>query len=204
MGNHFLLMICSNETISLRPSFPTAADAVAREKSKAHAARLSDWLDFHGRGKKWTVEKKEKQKRNGGEKRKRNVAEKKERRTRSRVRRALPSLAERNVSVRCSPRGVLGPTSRAIQVIASAVIFVLSGHLRLAAKVAAEMVIAIPHVLTFAVAASMFASHWDLLENVEPSSFFKPRRLLAPSSRCAESRLRPWMRGQIRGHRPIE
>ena len=106
---------------------------------------------------------------------------------------------EKRESVRCSPRGALGPTSPAIRVTASAVIFVLSGHLRLAAKVAAEMVIAIPHVLTFAIAASMFASHWDLLENVEPSSsFLKPRRLLAPSSRCAESRLRPWMRGQIR------
>ena len=53
---------------------------------------------------------------------------------------------------------------------AAAMIFVLAGHLRIAAKLAAELAIAVPHVLTLAIAASMFASHGNLLGKTSQTS----------------------------------
>src|SRR5215471_4976138 len=60
MESHFLLMIFNNETMSLRPSFPSRR-LRGRNRKKQSACRAT--LDFHGRGKKWTVERSKKQRR---------------------------------------------------------------------------------------------------------------------------------------------
>jgi hypothetical protein len=158
MENHFLLMIFSNERCRCVPPFLFAAFAAETGKSKARAARVSPnarfsvlGRNFHRRNQKWTMNS-ERQKDSGGNEKKRG-----EHTRRRAARAALPWRKENGCRY-----GVLAVTALAIRVTASAVIFVLARHLRLAAKVTAEMAIAIPHILTLAITASMFTSHENL------------------------------------------
>jgi hypothetical protein len=162
MENHFLIMIFCNEKMSSRPSFPRPLSQPLFRKSKARAARLFPARNLSCRNKNCPGTTKSGTAGDGAGWWSKRETEK------HTLRHARGfSVGERETDV---SRGDLAAIAHAIRVTASAAVFVLVRHLRLAAKITAEMAIAIPHVLALAITASMFTSHGDLLGKTVESS----------------------------------